>query len=253
MNEAHSANEIVLEDGQLVCSLTGRILKVTDKELALQSMIDMLTFEYGFPVEDIEREFTVKYVNEDDANRRTKIDLAVFNHGMAHDEDNLCRAIVVAKDAKVKADDRSKGAVATLKRLMGNITDTRKANPYTLDTIAQYLGFSSWNNYSDQACNDSLWNYADDTVYILALKAGQTIELQYLNRKLKLIVVTHEGQNALKVVMAKNSSLRQGDILLVHHIRKGEVLEAEQVIRGTNVGNYKTHGVVTAVQIFPHS
>ena len=114
MSEQLPTNEIVLEDGQLVCSLTGRILKVTDKELALQSMIDMLTLEYGFPPEDIEREFTVKYVNEDDANRRTKIDLAVFNHGMAHDEDNLCRAIVVAKDAKVKADDRSKGAVATL-------------------------------------------------------------------------------------------------------------------------------------------
>lgn len=163
-------------------------------------------------------------------------------------EFNKVKDFVALSDLILKTTGRSIG-VTTLKRLMGNITDTRKANPYTLDTIAQYLGFSSWNNYSDQACNDSLWNYDDDTVYILALKAGQTIELQYLNRKLKLVVVTHEGQNALKVVTAKNSSLRQGDILLVHHIRKGEVLEAEQVIRGTNVGNYKTHGVVTALQL----
>lgn len=118
MSEQLPTNEIVLEDGQLVCSLTGRILKVTDKELALQSMIDMLTLEYGFPAEDIEREFTVKYVNEDDANRRTKIDLAVFNHGMAHDEDNLIRAIIVAKDAKVKADDRKAGAIATLEPVL---------------------------------------------------------------------------------------------------------------------------------------
>lgn len=113
-----NTNEIVLEDGQLVCSLTGRILKVTDKELALQSMIDMLTLEYGFPAEDIEREFTVKYENEDGANRRAKLDLAVFSHGMAHDEDNLIRAIIVAKDAKVKADDRTKGAIATLEPIL---------------------------------------------------------------------------------------------------------------------------------------
>lgn len=163
-------------------------------------------------------------------------------------EFNKVKDFVSLSDMIMKTTGRSIGAT-TLKRLMGNITDTRKANPYTLDTIAQYLGFSSWNNYSDQACNDSLWNYSDDTVYILALKVGQTIKLQYLNRKLKLVVVTHEGQNALKVVKAQNSSLRQGDILLVHHIRKGEILEAERVIRGTNIGNYKTHAPITFMQI----
>jgi len=163
-------------------------------------------------------------------------------------EFNKVKDFVALSDMIMKATGRSIG-VTTLKRLMGNITDTRKANPYTLDTIAQYLGFPSWNSYGKQACNDSLWNYADDTIYILSLKVGQTIELQYLNRKLKLTVVTHEGQNALRVVSAKNSSLRQGDILVVHHIRKGEVLEAEQVIRGAMMGNYKTHGVVTAIQV----
>lgn len=114
MNQQLPSNEIVLEDGELVCSLTSRILKATDKERALQSMIDMLTLEYGFPPEDIERDFTVRYENQDGANRKSKLDLAVFAHGMVHDVDNLIRAIAVAKDAKVKADDRLKGAIATL-------------------------------------------------------------------------------------------------------------------------------------------
>ena len=64
MNEPLPANEIVLEDGELVCSLTGSILKATDKERALQSMIDMLTVEYGFPAEDIERDYKLKYENQ---------------------------------------------------------------------------------------------------------------------------------------------------------------------------------------------
>lgn len=163
-------------------------------------------------------------------------------------EFNKVKDFVALSDMIMKATGRSIG-VTTLKRLMGNITDTRKANPYTLDTIARYLGFPSWNAYSDQASNESLWNYPDDSVYILSLHEGQSIDLQYLNRKLQLVVVIHEGQKALKVVSSKNSSLHPSDILLVHHIRKGEVLEAEQVIRGTKMGNYKTHGVVTAIQV----
>ena len=149
-------------------------------------------------------------------------------------EFNKVKDFVALSDLIMKTTGRSIGTT-TLKRLMGNIT--------------QYLGFTSWNAYSDQVSNDSLWNYPDDAVYILSLKAGQTLELQYLNRKLKFIVVTYEGQKALKVVYSKNSSLRDGDILLVHHIRKGEVLEAEQVIRGSQMGNYKTHGVVTSIQV----
>ncbi len=114
MSEQLPTSEIVLEDGELVCALTGRIVKSSDKELALQSMIDMLTVEYGFPAEDIERDFKFKYENQDGAKKTTKLDLAVFSHGMAHDADNLIRAIIVAKDAKVKADDRKAGAIATL-------------------------------------------------------------------------------------------------------------------------------------------
>lgn len=118
MNEPLPANEIVLEDGELVCSLTGSILKATDKERALQSMIDMLTVEYGFQAEDIERDYKLKYENQDGAKKTARIDLAVFDHGMAHDAEYLIRAIIVAKDAKVKADDRKAGALATLEPVL---------------------------------------------------------------------------------------------------------------------------------------
>lgn len=114
MSEDNNISEIVIEDGELVCSLTGRILKATEKENNMQSMIDMLTIEYGFPAEDIEREAKIKFENEDGAKKTVKIDLAVFEHGMAHDADNLIRAIIVAKDSKVKSDDKKNGVIATL-------------------------------------------------------------------------------------------------------------------------------------------
>ena len=54
-------NEVVLDENEMVCALTNKIVKVTDKELALQSMITMLTDEYGFGIADMERDFSVKF------------------------------------------------------------------------------------------------------------------------------------------------------------------------------------------------
>ena len=55
-----TSEEIVLEEDQLVCSLTNHIVKATEKELTLQSTIEMMTVEYGFDSKDIERDFKVK-------------------------------------------------------------------------------------------------------------------------------------------------------------------------------------------------
>lgn len=113
-----TTEEIVLEENKLVCSLTNHIVKATEKELTLQSMIEMMTVEYGFDSKDIERDFKVKYEDSEGHNKSPKVDLAIFSEGMAHDTDNLIRVVIVAKDAKVKADDKQKGAVASLEDLL---------------------------------------------------------------------------------------------------------------------------------------
>ena len=63
------------------------------------------------------------------------------------------------------------------------------------------------------------------------------------------MVVEHEGTNYLKVVLCENSSLHVNDLLLVYRIRKGEMLEAEKVIRGESIGNYKTHGEILNIEL----
>lgn len=116
---AASQNEIVLAENEMVCSLTNRVVKVTEKEMTLQSMIAMMTEEYGFASEDMERDFKVKYMDADTGNTKTqKVDLAVFYAGKAHDTDQLIRFIIVAKDAKVKPNDKSKGVEATIEPIL---------------------------------------------------------------------------------------------------------------------------------------
>lgn len=96
-----SQNEIVLAENEMVCSLTNRVVKATEKEMTLQSMIAMMTEEYGFASEDMERDFKVKYMDADTGNTKTqKVDLAIFYAGKAHETDQLIRFIIVAKDAK---------------------------------------------------------------------------------------------------------------------------------------------------------
>lgn len=118
-NTVASQNEIVLAENEMVCSLTNRVVKVTEKEMTLQSMIAMMTEEYGFASEDMERDFKVKYLDADTGKTKTqKVDLAIFYAGKTHDTDQLIRFVVVAKDAKVKSNDKTKGVEATIEPVL---------------------------------------------------------------------------------------------------------------------------------------
>lgn len=110
--------EIVLGENEIICLLTNKIVKVTDKESTLQYMIQMMSEEYGFALEDMERDYSFKYTDDEDKKRTAKITLAIFEAGMAHVPENLARVIVVAKDAKVKPNDTSAGVMATLENVL---------------------------------------------------------------------------------------------------------------------------------------
>lgn len=139
--------------------------------------------------------------------------------------------------------------VTTLKRLFCYINDDRKASDYTLNTIAIYLGFPSWEEYSSARKIDSDWGYDDESIYIQALDPGTQITIQYLDRKVCFIVKALDSENILEVVSVENGSLQKGDILHVHKIRKGTILEAESVIRGSSRGNYRTTGEIKKIEL----
>ena len=162
-NTTASQNEIVLAENEMVCSLTNRVVKATEKEMTLQSMIAMMTEEYGFAPEDMERDFKVKYMDADTGNTKTqKVDLAIFYAGKAHDTDQLIRFIIVAKDAKVKPNDKSKGVEATIEPVLFG-TDCEFAcwtNGEDLQYVYKFeddFGQPSCENISDfPACGQTL-------------------------------------------------------------------------------------------------
>jgi hypothetical protein len=150
---------------------------------------------------------------------------------------------------KILKDTGRSIGITTLKRLFNYINDDRKASVYTMNTIAIYLGYESWKDYVQSKNIDSVWGFDDDTIYINDLAIGTTVYIQYLNRKVTFKVIEHEGRKVLQVSNVENSSLKVGDYLYVFKIREGEFLEAEKVVRGSSIGNYKTNGEVSIVKI----
>ena len=95
--------------------------------------------------------------------------------------------------------------VTTLKRLMGYIDDDHRTNSYTLNTIALYLGFSTWDDYLLARSVDSIWGFQDSAVYIHELELDSEILVKYMDRTVKFKVFEHKEKNALMVIEAVNS------------------------------------------------
>ncbi|GAL81029.1 type I restriction-modification system M subunit [Algibacter lectus] len=116
-----SKEEIVLEDNELVCILSGEVKKTKAQESNLQSVILMLNEEYGFDLDDMERDFTVEYEDpETGKTKKQKVNLVIFEKGKPHEQDFIIR-IAIVQDDKVKVTDKKKGLTATLENAMAAV------------------------------------------------------------------------------------------------------------------------------------
>lgn len=74
--------------------------------------------------------------------------------------------------------------LTTIKRLFGYIDDDRKTSQYTLNTLALYLGYSDWKEYSISKNLDSDWNFDTDKVLIAEQTTGTKFMLSILTESL---------------------------------------------------------------------
>ena len=105
--------EIVLNDDELICVLTGDRKKANAKEQMLQSVILQMNEEYGFEMSDMKRDYAFSYEDEEGKKKRMTVDLAIFRAGAPKEPENLERICIVC-DTKVKASDAKKGVEASL-------------------------------------------------------------------------------------------------------------------------------------------
>lgn len=151
--------------------------------------------------------------------------------------------------ALIADETKSTIGVTTLKRLFGYISDPRETNKGTLNILAQYIGYHSWEEYISEMRIDSDWNLDSDTIWVACLSIGSGIEVGYLNRMVTFEVIIAPEGKALRVMNTINSSLHKDDIAYIDRLRKGEKLEARKVCRGTTFGSYRTNGEVRSINI----
>ncbi|AEA44935.1 methylation-associated defense system DNA methyltransferase MAD2 [Fluviicola taffensis] len=119
--EIEVQDEIILEDNQLVCILTNEVKKVSALESNLQSIIRMLNEEYGYDLEDMERDFKIDFIDPDtNKPKKQKVELVVFEKSKSHIQDNIIR-ICIVQDDKIKDTDKKKGIAPTLENAMGAV------------------------------------------------------------------------------------------------------------------------------------
>lgn len=101
--------EELVEEGKLICALTGEQRTESDQEKTLQSFIEQLHREYGIPLEDMERDVRVTCEIENEKSGGTKkktrtISLAVYDHKAERTPENVIRVAVIAPP-KTKPDE----------------------------------------------------------------------------------------------------------------------------------------------------
>ena len=149
-------------------------------------------------------------------------------------EDLLGRKVATKRDYEflsMRILDRTGSYLSpmTLRRFWGNLANGKYntiPRRFTLDTLAQYTGYSCYEQFQKERAGDSTPPNSrfllNDYILSSALKKGQRIELSWLPQR--FVTVEFLGYDMYKVVDSINRKLSKGDTLHVDVITQGEPL-----------------------------
>ena len=158
-------------------------------------------------------------------------------------EERFGRPIRYSKDCEVLAAEISQETKqsisgSTLKRLFGLVDGIREPRLYTLDTIAFYLGFQTWEALINDFNNEQYSGF--DTIQEVQaeqLKEGEKLRIKYdPERELVLECI---APCEFKIEQSVNSKLQQNDTIQIKSITKAYPLFISNVVReNKNLGQY---------------
>lgn len=132
---------------------------------------------------------------------------------------------------------------STLKRLFGFVKKVEQPRRYTLDVLANYIGFKDWDScvrFSKSQDNSSF--FMVDGIETRKLKKGNKVEFTY--EPGRHVVLQYNGSEKYKVISSRNSKLQDGDVIQFSYMALNHPLIAADVSR-----NKKSLGKFTAGKI----
>jgi hypothetical protein len=113
--------------------------------------------------------------------------------------------------AKIFSECRCSISGSTLRRLLGFTKGTKEPRLYTLDVLANYLGFSTWDDMLIELTNGEKPEKKTLTeLKTGALKPGE--RFRYTYKPSAVVEIEYIGKSKFKVLNAENSKLVVGDI-----------------------------------------
>lgn len=145
--------------------------------------------------------------------------------------------------------------VTTLKRLFGFVNDVKTPRQVTLDILARYAGFDSYESMLMELGVSGDSEFEDDTSIAAAnLMPGDKVTFTYLPDR--EVTMEYLGHLKFEVLESVRSSLEKGDIAEISSFCPGQPLRMDSVCRGEiNLGRYVAGKVsgITSVSVIPGS
>ncbi len=135
----------------------------------------------------------------------------------------------------------------TLKRIWGYLSEPVTPRPSTLDTLARYIGWGSWNEFqqNEKSGIDSGMVGSKHIDVLHQLKWGEMIRLTW--QPSRVCDIKYIGAGKFRIVKAEGTKLSVGDTFTCHLIVDSEPLYLDNLIHnGTPSATYvcgRHHGI----------
>ncbi|HWY12116.1 MAG TPA: hypothetical protein VN026_12365 [Bacteroidia bacterium] len=153
-----------------------------------------------------------------------------FGHPIKYSRD--CEALA----ANISTACKCKISATTIRRLFGVTKSNQNPRPYTLDILAQYIGYNDYDkliaslNKNDKGEENSITEISTDS-----LRKGEKFEITYSPNK--ILTILYIGKKQFKVLHSKNSLLKQDDVFKLSYFALHHPLFILEVVReGESVG-----------------
>lgn len=127
----------------------------------------------------------------------------------------------------------------TVKRLVGVIPSDGSPRKTTLNVLANYLGYPSWDLLEeDTEMEGSVFGRKDIFIEMSDLEKNTVVEICW--KPDRRILIRHDGTGQYTVMKSENSKLRPGDILSLSQLAIGFPFLANKVFRAEKpLGSYR--------------
>lgn len=140
-------------------------------------------------------------------------------------------------------------STSTLKRMLGFVKGIKEPRLFTMDVIAQYLGFQNWDSYLEKFTDIENSEFINlNQVDVSKLKPLCKVEFHYEPQR--KVVMLYKGDFIFEVLDVANSKLMKADLLKIFHIIKYYPLFVYSLVRnGQDMGPFKAGKISGVTEI----